>query len=167
MMKRLKIVQTVFCLCLMQMQMRCDGMVGFPGGLMDRVYDEPPVDCLNRELQEEINLNLDQYKFEQSHYSMSHVCHRKKLVTHFYIRQVTAAQLKDIERSTLDADDWGSEVRIIIITYVIIQFVCFCSLLILNLAKQGYCIRLVCLSVCVSCVCVFLCVRVQVIHGTL
>ena len=130
-MKRLQIVQTVFCLCLMQMQMRCDGMVGFPGGLMDRVYDEPPVDCLNRELQEEINLNLDQYKFEQSHYSMSHVCHRKKLVTHFYIhvRQVTAAQLKDI--ATLDADYWGSEVRIFTVGYVIMKFASFCSLLVL------------------------------------
>ena len=38
--------------------------------------------------------------------------------------------------------------------------------LIINLARQGYCIQFVCLCVCV-CVSVFLCVRVEVIHGTL
>ena len=94
------------------MQMRCDGMVGFPGGLMDQDYDEPIVDCLNREMAEEINLDLEKYKFLQSDYLLSHVNHRKKLVTHFYIHQVTEVEIREIEFSTLKAKDWGHEVSV-------------------------------------------------------
>jgi U8 snoRNA-decapping enzyme len=41
-------------MCLFQMQMRFDGVLGFPGGLIEK--GEDPVVGLNREMEEEIGL---------------------------------------------------------------------------------------------------------------
>jgi len=97
--------------CCTQMQMRFDGYIGFPGGFLDST-DETVVDGLNRELVEEINFDVDKHKVTQDNYFMSCVCSHKKLVTHFYVIEVTVSQYADIERRTLAAHDWGGEVRL-------------------------------------------------------
>ena len=49
---RLKLTNLVY----FQMQMRFDGLIGFPGGLVDP--GEDVVQGLNRELKEEMNLDM-------------------------------------------------------------------------------------------------------------
>ena len=47
------------------MQARFDGCLGFPGGLLDKDETEEVFEALNRELQEEIGLDLNLLKFVQ------------------------------------------------------------------------------------------------------
>ena len=164
------------------MQMRFDGNLGFPGGLVDPT-DATPVDGVNRELLEEMNIGSDcdpapgghgkadcitatnshkpagcdvtanhkpcrnheikqsygvsveqgssprshggaeltppgggeegkgaWYSIRQTDHIVTHVNHKKRLVTHFYAREVSREQFRAIERHALDARDWGSEV---------------------------------------------------------
>merc|ERR1712212_250538 len=49
---------------LIMMQVRFDGLLGFPGGLVDE--GESVEEGLNRELVEEINLDLDEVKVTES-----------------------------------------------------------------------------------------------------
>jgi len=94
----------------MQMQMRFDGYLGFPGGYIDST-DNSVVDGLNRELVEEINFDTDKHRVMQSNHVISCVCSHKKLVTHFYAIEVTVTEYEDIEKRVIAAHDWGAEVR--------------------------------------------------------
>ena len=47
------------------MQFRCDGRIGFPGGIADKYPSEPPVEGLNRELEEEIAFDISRHAFKQ------------------------------------------------------------------------------------------------------
>lgn len=90
------------------MQMRFDGSIGFPGGLIDP-DDKNIVDGLNRELQEELNLDKAYYCSDQD-YFFSSVCHSRKLVLHFYIKEVSFEQFKTIELNSLSAKEYDKEV---------------------------------------------------------
>ena len=90
------------------MQMRFDGCLGFPGGLVDK-DGESPVEALNRELEEEIGLDLDKYMFTKQDHVVSHKNQKKTLVTHFFAKEVTLAEFTAIEKKTLDAFDYGRE----------------------------------------------------------
>ena len=48
-----------------QMQNRCDGDIGFPGGILEKELKEHPVDGLNRELEEEIGLDVSKHALKQ------------------------------------------------------------------------------------------------------
>ncbi|CAG0899316.1 unnamed protein product [Cyprideis torosa] len=89
------------------MQMRFDGYLGFPGGLVDP--GEEPLESLNRELHEEINLDLTKFGVTQDLHICSHVCHKNRVVLHFYLKEIFEADLPSIERSALDAHDYGHE----------------------------------------------------------
>jgi len=97
--------------CCMQMQLRFDGLLGFPGGLIDST-DHSVVDGLNRELAEEINFDVNRHRVTQNDFVMSCVCSHRKMVTHFYAIEVTAAQYEDIEKRVFTAHDWGFEVSV-------------------------------------------------------
>jgi 8-oxo-dGTP pyrophosphatase MutT (NUDIX family) len=94
-----------------QMQVRFDGTFGFAGGYVDAV-DDTIVTGLNRELVEEINLDLNAHRVTQDNHLCSHVCSDKSLVTHFYSLEVTLAQYQEIERRVLTAHEWGREVSV-------------------------------------------------------
>ena len=47
------------------MQNRCDGDLGFPGGILEKELRESPVNALNRELEEEIGLDVPKHGLEQ------------------------------------------------------------------------------------------------------
>ena len=93
------------------MQMRFDGNLGFPGGLMDKT-GEKPVDALNREMNEEIKLDLTKHAFTQKHHLVTHVNQSKKLITHFYTMEVQKQEYEAIEKNVLDADEYGIEVSL-------------------------------------------------------
>ncbi len=105
------------------MQVRFDGTFGFPGGLID-LSDSCVVDGLNRELVEEINLDLNCYRVGQNDHVASHVSADKQLVTHFYAMQVTAAQYNNIEQAVLRAYEWGKEVTVSFVFLLFIQWDC-------------------------------------------
>ena len=91
------------------MQMRFDGLIGFPGGLVDS--GEDPLQGLNRELEEEINLDLEKFRFEEDNHIVSCFHEQKNLVLHFYAKEVNLEEFKGIEKRNLTAPDYGAEVR--------------------------------------------------------
>lgn len=93
---------------LFQMQVRFDGYLGFPGGLVDP-EDVDIVSGLNRELMEEAGLE-DEMKIEQKDHRITEVVHKKSLILHFYIKEVTLAEFCRMERNILQAPEYGYEV---------------------------------------------------------
>jgi U8 snoRNA-decapping enzyme len=92
------------------MQMRFDGLLGFPGGLVDP--GENPLQAANRELEEEIGLDMQRVKLSDEDHVISFVNKSKTLVLHFYGRELTLQEFKEIELGNLKAPDYGSEVYI-------------------------------------------------------
>ena len=90
------------------MQMRFDGLIGFPGGLVDP--GEDPLTALNRELHEEIGLDLDKFSFVEDNHVLSCFHEKKNLVLHFYAKEVTLDEFRGIEQRNLTATEYGSEV---------------------------------------------------------
>ncbi|XP_026882762.2 U8 snoRNA-decapping enzyme isoform X3 [Electrophorus electricus] len=91
-----------------QMQMRFDGLLGFPGGLV-KPSEESLEAGLTRELQEEVGVPVavtaDDYV--SSHLAPAPPC----LITHFYTKKIEEAELIDIERAAVaTAADHGLEV---------------------------------------------------------
>lgn len=91
------------------MQMRFDGLLGFPGGLVDP--GEHPLESANREMVEEIGLDLNILKLSDSDHVVSFVNKDKNLVLHFYGKEITLSQFQEIELGNLKAPDYGSEVK--------------------------------------------------------
>lgn len=89
------------------MQMRFDGLLGFPGGLVDP--GEHPLESANREMVEEIGLDLNILKLSDSDHVVSFVNKDKNLVLHFYGKEITLSQFQEIELGNLKAPDYGSE----------------------------------------------------------
>ncbi|XP_075225023.1 U8 snoRNA-decapping enzyme-like isoform X2 [Lycorma delicatula] len=90
------------------MHMRFDGYIGFPGGLVDS--GEEIVDGLNRELVEEINLDLSKYKVTKNDYIISHYSVSKKICLHFYAMELSLDDLVEVERNAIFSKDYGTEV---------------------------------------------------------
>lgn len=112
------------------MQVRFDGVLGFPGGLLDSTAEEP-VKGLVRELAEELGLAESACSFTQSDHLVTHVCHQRQLVTHFYMKEISEQTYDDIERGVLNAHDWGEEV--VIVSIIIIQQISFIRIKVLTL----------------------------------
>lgn len=90
------------------MQIRFDGYLGFPGGKVDE--HEDIVSALNRELKEEIDLDLEKHKVKLEDHVVTHVNDKLNLVTHFFFLHVTYQEFKEIERCALEAEHFGEEV---------------------------------------------------------
>ena len=89
--------------------MRFDGLLGFPGGLVDPGVD--PLKGANRELEEEIGLDVKKHKLEETNHVISFVNKSKNLVLHFYGKEFTMDEFREIELKNLSAPDYGDEVR--------------------------------------------------------
>ncbi|KAK3927760.1 U8 snoRNA-decapping enzyme [Frankliniella fusca] len=90
------------------MQMRFDGHVGFPGGLIEP--GEEVVHGLIREMHEEINLNPENNKLSEENHVVSHWSPTEKILLHFYVLEVTPEKLTEIEQGALKSHDYGTEV---------------------------------------------------------
>jgi len=100
------------------MQMRFDGTFGFPGGMVDNSMDnmnsnegiEEVVAALNRELKEEMNMDLDAHKITQSNYMFSHKSDKNKIVLHFYQYEMTIEDYVRAEKNASTSEEFGDEV---------------------------------------------------------
>jgi 8-oxo-dGTP pyrophosphatase MutT (NUDIX family) len=91
------------------LQLRFDGLIGFPGGEVDEhhISVESIIEATTRELCEEIN-----YKYEsvvQNDWICSHRKRNSAFVQHFFAKQLSAEQFKQIERTHMNAEHFPSE----------------------------------------------------------
>lgn len=93
------------------MQMRFDGYIGFPGGIVDDT-DESWEFGLNRELEEEMNITSDVLKFEKSDYLFSTVYKESKYILHFYGKEISLSEFETMEKRAIDSHDYGGEVMV-------------------------------------------------------
>ncbi|XP_003216918.1 U8 snoRNA-decapping enzyme [Anolis carolinensis] len=92
------------------MQMRFDGRLGFPGGFVDP-EDVSLEEGLSRELQEELGPGAALLQVtKQDHLSAYTSEKPRRVVAHFYIKQLTLEELQTLEEKATQAKDHGLEV---------------------------------------------------------
>ena len=94
------------------MQIRFDGTLGFPGGVVDK--GETPEVAVNREMCEELGCSPDSCVILETDHVMSQVSYKTRFCLHFYAKQITLATLQQMERSAIVCSDYGSEVYMIV-----------------------------------------------------
>lgn len=101
------------------MQMRFDGRLGFPGGMIDEknVDSRTIVDGLNKELVEETNLDK-KYFFTKENYCITHRHKKTNDCFHFFSKEVSVEDFLEIEINSLKAEDFGKEVTILYFIYL-------------------------------------------------
>lgn len=90
------------------MQMRFDGHLGFPGGIIEP--GEEVLLGLIREMVEEINFDSDKIMLSEHNHVVTHWNPKGKILLHFYALEVTEEQIRTIEHRALDSIDFGEEV---------------------------------------------------------
>lgn len=90
------------------MQLRFDGCLGFPGGFIEK-DDKTWHEGLNRELKEEMDIDAS-FCLTDDNYFFSAVSHQVKLVLHMYVKEVSLDDFAHIEKASIQAKDFGSEV---------------------------------------------------------
>jgi len=101
---------------LVNLHMRFDGRIGFPGGLIDP--GENTETGLNREIMEEIGLDLG---LIESDWVYAHHSLEKKIVLHFYCKEIGLEDFCDMEKNAMSAKEFGVEllgnIRVPLYTY--------------------------------------------------
>merc|ERR1712150_26163 len=80
------------------MQHRFDGMLGFPGGLVNP--GENLTEGLNRELHEEIGLEARDFLSDSDYFK---TWENDSHISHIYVKQFTEDRLKNMERNALNS----------------------------------------------------------------
>jgi len=102
------------------MQLRFDGHLGFPGGMVSKTEKmvgldqeaalEKLTDTLNRESVEEVNMNCDKLSFKPENYLYSQRHDSNDgIVCHFFTTKTSLEIFHDMERRALSAKDFGIE----------------------------------------------------------
>ncbi|XP_051805897.1 U8 snoRNA-decapping enzyme isoform X1 [Acanthochromis polyacanthus] len=94
------------------MQMRFDGLLGFPGGLVNP-SEETLEAGLSRELSEELGvaLPISVEDHVDSCHAPSSSSSSRQLITHFYVKKMEEEQIREVEKAAAStATDHGQEV---------------------------------------------------------
>ena len=93
--------------------LRDEGSFCFPGGVVDP--GETVLEGTNRELSEEINLDIAKYGVTEADFVCAHLVkghvNLGDLELHFYAKEVTRNEFREIERAAMEAEEYGIEVR--------------------------------------------------------
>ena len=122
------------------MQVRFDGTLGFPGGIVDE--GETPEVAVNREMCEELGCSPDSCVILESDHVMSQVSHKTQFCLHLYAKQISLTTLEEMERSTIVCSDYGSEVCMCMCVCVVRMCVCAC-------VRMYMCVH-VCVCACIN-----------------
>ena len=90
------------------MQMRFDGTLGFPGGIVDA--GETPDHACSRECWEELGVNEAELVITTDDHIFTHYSHKTHLVLHFFAKEISLDFFTEIERRVPSSKDWGEEV---------------------------------------------------------
>jgi len=93
-------------LALVNMHLRFDGRLGFPGGLLDP--GESIETALNREIAEEMGEGNPAVSTDD--WLNSSYCPSQRLLMHFYCKEVTKDEFLKIEKRGLAAKEYGVEI---------------------------------------------------------
>ena len=95
------------------MQIRFDGTLGFPGGVVDQ--GETPEMAVNREMCEELGCSSDSCVITIADHVISQVSYQTQFCLHFYAKEIAIETLHSMERSAIVCNDYGSEVWCLIL----------------------------------------------------
>ena len=90
------------------LQLRYDGLLGFPGGIVDEDITslESIIDALQREMEEEMNYS-DPIGVE--HYIYSYYCAKKRIISHFFAKEISLSEAQQVEQTFSKARDFPME----------------------------------------------------------
>jgi U8 snoRNA-decapping enzyme len=100
------------------MQVRFDGCIGFPGGMVDEDITgisshqakEKVISAVTRELAEEMNVDFTRHVITKDDYMCTYRHPSKKLFLHFFTFEMSLDSLREIENMALKSMDYGNEV---------------------------------------------------------
>ena len=92
-----------------QMQVRFDGTLGFPGGIIDP--GETPESAVSREVAEEVGCDVGLITFTKDDHVITHSSDQTQFCLHFYAKEITLEQFVQLEVIAPQAKQWGREVQ--------------------------------------------------------
>ena len=95
-----------YILFFIQVQMRWDGTIGFPGGFIKSREDVAK--GLNRELAEEMNVKSKDLTITNDDFMMAHLT--SKFSFYLFTKEISAELFMTLEANSLAASDFGKEV---------------------------------------------------------
>ena len=93
-----------------QLQVRFDGTLGFPGGLIDGGEGELPEEAVSREFAEESGCVCAEVAFSAGDHVITHYSPETRFCLHFFAKEVSLEKFAAVERSTVAGGEWGEEV---------------------------------------------------------
>ena len=113
------------------MQVRFDGTLGFPGGVMDE--GETPDHACSRECWEELGVSEAELVITPDDHIFTHYSDKTHIILHFYAKELPLHLFREIEKRVPSCNDWGDEASsfgkrgVPIVTIILFRFWVWCD----------------------------------------